>query len=398
MTLENSNLDPVHHARKLIQCKSVTPDEGGALDYLQDVLSEAGFTCHRLPFTEAGTADVDNLYARYGTGAPHLCFAGHTDVVPPGDETSWTHPPFDAVIDNDVLYGRGAVDMKGGIACFLAAVLRLLQDSETPFPGSISFLITGDEEGPAINGTIKILEWLKSHNEVLDHCLVGEPTNPSELGEMIKIGRRGSFNGTIIVKGKQGHVAYPDKACNPVHGLLPVLTALLSKPLDAGTAHFAPSNLEITTIDVGNPTVNIIPEQATARFNIRYNDTYTSDSLKAYLREAVAGVLSDAHLSHEFRFHGKGDCFLTEPGPLSDSLVTAIQNITGKTPELSTSGGTSDARFIKNYCPVIEFGLVNETIHQIDERVAVQDLHDLTEIYKAFIMQYFDVFYNSCKR
>lgn len=385
--------DPVAHCRKLIQCESVTPRDDGALDYLQTILTQAGFVCHRLPFSEAGTDDVDNLYARYGASGPHLCFAGHTDVVPPGDLTSWQHPPFEAVIEDGTLYGRGAVDMKGGIACFLAATLDVIASyakQNIAFPGSISFLITGDEEGPAINGTQKVLNWLKSQNETIDHCLVGEPTNPEQLGDMIKIGRRGSLNGTLIVKGKQGHVAYPQLALNPVHGLLSALNACVTSPLDEGTAFFAPSNLEITSIDVGNAASNIIPEQAVAKFNIRFNDVHTPESLKEWLRQQVGEVLAPTRLTHMFRFQKPSVCFLTEPCLLSDVLISAVQNVTQKTPELSTSGGTSDARFIKDYCPVIEFGLVNKTIHQINERLPLEDLYALTQIYRKFIETYFD--------
>lgn len=392
MSSENLNIDPVFHTQNLIQCKSITPLEGGALDYLQNTLAPLGFVCERLPFSETGTADVDNLYARLGTQPPHLCFAGHTDVVPPGDEASWTHPPFAANIHDTKLYGRGAVDMKGGIACFLAATIDVLLSDQQGIPGSVSFLITGDEEGPAINGTQKVLEWLKKNKETIDHCLVGEPTNPKVLGEMIKIGRRGSLNVMLTLKGKQGHVAYPEYALNPVHVLLSVLDNLIREPLDLGTEHFAPSHLEITSVDVGNPATNIIPEQATAKFNIRYNTTYTASSLKSKLRALVADCIADRGLSYEFRFQASGDCFLTEPGLLSDCLTGAIYNITGQTPSLSTSGGTSDARFIKNYCPVIEFGLVNETIHQVDEHTDISDLLSLKRIYKDFILNYFNTF------
>ncbi|MEM7619400.1 MAG: succinyl-diaminopimelate desuccinylase [Pseudomonadota bacterium] len=392
MTKPNLSADPVLHAQKLIQCKSITPIEGGALTYLEDILSKAGFACHRLSFCDNETPDVENLYARIGTQPPHLCFAGHTDVVPPGEERDWTFPPFAGQIELETLYGRGAVDMKGGIAAFLAATLEILQNQEKSnqsFKGSLSFLITGDEEGPAINGTQKLLTWMKSHNEMIDHCLVGEPTNPEYLGDMIKIGRRGSLNGTLSIKGKQGHVAYPDKAQNPVDSLLAVLTAFKAKPLDQGNAHFTPSHLEITSVDVGNPVTNVIPAQAVAKFNIRYNTLHTLESLKNHLRTIASDILAPRNINYNFRFHKPSECFLTEPAAFSDLLVSSIQAVTGKTPELSTSGGTSDARFIKDYCPVIEFGLVNETIHQIDERVPVQDLKALKEIYKTFIEKYF---------
>ena len=384
--------DPVEMTQALVRCPSVTPAQGGALDYLQSVLERTGFQCHRLPFSEPDTPDVDNLYARLGTGDPHLCFAGHTDVVPPGDEGAWSHPPFGGEIADGLLYGRGTADMKGGIACFLAAVLQYLDENQSGFPGSVSFLITGDEEGPALNGTRKILEWLKARDERLDHCLLGEPTNPQALGDDIKIGRRGSLNGVLTVNGKQGHVAYPDLAANPMPGLLAVLDRYLATPLDDGNDHFAPSNLEITSIDVGNPAENIIPARAKAMFNVRFNDHHTSASLMEHLRGIAGEALSKFDLGHSFRFRSASECFLTEPGPLVDTLRDAIGQEIGRTPNLSTAGGTSDARFIKDYCPVIEFGLVNTTIHAVDEHVPVSDLHQLTSIYKRFIARYFEVF------
>ncbi len=382
-------IDPVSLTQALVRCKSITPDEGGALTYLQSVLEPAGFTCHRLTFSAPGTPDVDNLYARIGTSAPHLCFAGHTDVVPPGPLQSWRHPPFAAEIVNGVLYGRGAADMKGGIACFLAATLDYLAQNGLPPKGSISFLITGDEEGPAVNGTIKMLQWLKQNGEKLDHCLVGEPSNPEKIGDAIKIGRRGSLNGVLTITGKQGHAAYPHLANNPIPGLLKVLDHFLSEPLDQGTAHFMPSNLEITSVDVGNPAVNVIPERAQAQFNIRFNDSHSGNSLMALLRNKTATALQGTGLDWDINFQLSGESFLTEPGFLSTTLAHAIEAETGHKPELSTSGGTSDARFIKDYCPVIEFGLVNATIHKVDERVPVSDLECLTRIYRRFIDSYF---------
>ena len=392
MTQDLLTTDPIELTQALIRCPSVTPQEGGALDFLQRVLEQAGFNCHRLVFSEPDTPDVDNLYARLGTDAPHLCFAGHTDVVPPGDEKAWSHPPFGGDVVDGRLYGRGAADMKGGVACFLAAALRYLRDRQNGCPGSISFLITGDEEGPALNGTRKVLEWLKARGERLDHCLLGEPSNPAALGEAIKIGRRGSLNGVLTISGKQGHVAYPDLAANPVPGLLAVLNRFLAEPLDEGNAHFMPSNLEVTSIDVGNKAENVIPASAAAMFNIRFNDHHTADSLKARLRDLAGETLAKFDLSHSFRFRVTGGCFLTEPGPLVDALRDTIREETGRTPELSTGGGTSDARFIKDYCPVIEFGLINATIHAVDEHVKVADLHQLTAIYERFIARYFDQF------
>ncbi len=392
MTKTENNCDPVTLAQELIRCPSVTPIEGGALEYLENIFTNHGFTCHRLLFSDTGTPDVDNLYATIGIGSPHLCFAGHTDVVPTGDEQAWVHPPFGAIIEDNWLYGRGAVDMKGGIASFIAASLEYLSNTNFQNKGRLSFLITGDEEGPSINGTPKMLKWLEEKNIKLDHCLVGEPTNPKELGQEIKIGRRGSLNGTLSVKGKQGHVAYPSLAQNPIPVLIDILQSFLAKPLDNGTKYFAPSNLEITNIEVGNTATNIIPESAKATFNIRFNDNYTGESLKEHLRNCAAEAVKNTNIIHEFRFPPNGNCFLTAPGKLSDILSDAIHKTTGATAELSTSGGTSDARFIKDFCPVIEFGHVNETIHQINERVAVQDLHTLKEIYQKFIISYYETF------
>ncbi|HEX4557555.1 MAG TPA: succinyl-diaminopimelate desuccinylase [Xanthobacteraceae bacterium] len=379
--------DPVAIARDLIRCPSVTPAEGGALAYLKDVLTGAGFTAERVSFSEPGAADVDNLYARIGSGSPHLVFAGHADVVPPGDEAAWTHPPFGADIAGGLLYGRGAADMKGAIACKLAAALDYLAAAGRP-KGSISFLITGDEEGVAVNGTIKLLAWAAARGEKFDHCILGEPTNPNALGDMIKIGRRGSLNATLIVTGTPGHVAYPALADNPVRGIVVLMGALMSAPLDGGSEHFDPSNLEFTSVDVGNKTVNVIPGEARARFNIRYNDRHTRDSLKALIetRAAAAGGGIRWRIVWE---PSNADVFLTQPGPFVDLVAGTIKDVTGRTPALSTSGGTSDARFIKDYCPVIEFGLANQTMHKIDERVPTADLVTLTAIYRRIVERYF---------
>lgn len=374
-------------AQDLIRCESVTPIEGGALDYLQDVLSKAGFECTRLPFSEDGTADVDNLYAQFGAGSPHLMFAGHTDVVAPGDLSLWTHPPFEAVIDDGKLYGRGAADMKGGIACFLAAAIEHVKSPS--FGGTISFLITGDEEGPAINGTVKMLDWLTENNIQPTHAIVGEPTNPSFVGEAIKIGRRGSLNGWLTVNGKQGHVAYPHLASNPVDGIALALVELKKKPLDEGTSHFLPSHLEVTSVDVGNETVNVIPSQARCHFNIRYNDTFTADALEDLIKRQVTAALQGKDLDYSLRFQRSADCFFTEPGPWVETLTRSIFEVTNMQPSLSTSGGTSDARFIKNICPVVELGLSNATIHQIDENASLKDMAQLTEIYEKFLIYYF---------
>jgi succinyl-diaminopimelate desuccinylase len=381
--------DPVAIARDLLRCRSVTPDEGGALTHLQSVLEQGGFTVHRAVFTEPGTAPIDNLYARIGTTQPNLMFAGHTDVVPPGDEKTWSHPPFAGEVAGDVLYGRGAVDMKGGIACFAAAALDYLAaNGGKPKQGSISLLITGDEESIAVNGTIKLLKWAAERGEKFDHCVLGEPSNVNVLGDTIKAGRRGSLNGVLVVTGKQGHVAYPDRADNPVRGLVKLITAIQA-PLDNGSAQFDPSNLEFTSIDIGNKTVNLIPGEARARFNIRFNDRHTQDSLKALVEKR-------AHDAAEgrVRFHiewepSNADVFVTKPGPFTDLASSAIAEVTGRTPKLSTTGGTSDARFIKDYCPVLEFGLVGQTMHAVDECAPVADLVKLTAIYRRIIEKYF---------
>ena len=377
----------IQFAQNLIRCVSVTPDEGGALDYLQEVFADAGFRCTRLPFSEAGTADVDNLYAEIGNGAPHLMFAGHTDVVPAGKLDDWSHPPFEGVIADEKLYGRGAADMKGGIACFLAASLAYLQAQ--PLKGTLSFLITGDEEGPAINGTVKMLQWLRDNDIQPSHCLVGEPTNPSYVGEAIKIGRRGSLNGWLTISGKQGHVAYPHLAANPIDGIARVMVALKKEPLDEGTAHFLPSHLEITSVDVGNETVNVIPDEARCHFNIRYNDSTSAEALERLIEGHVQNSLEGTPLTSQLRFQRSADCFVTEPGPWVHSLTQAVEEVTGISPSLSTSGGTSDARFIKDICPVVELGLSNATIHQIDEHTTLDDMHKLTEIYARFLGLYF---------
>jgi succinyl-diaminopimelate desuccinylase len=377
--------DPVTIARDLIRCRSVTPEEGGALDYLQEVLGQAGFAVHRATFAEPGTAPVDNLYARTGIERPNLMFAGHTDVVPPGDETAWKHPPFAGEIAADALYGRGAVDMKGGIACFVAAALDYLNaNGGKPNKGSLSFLITGDEEGVAVNGTVKLLQWAAARGETFDHCIVGEPSSHEVLGDTIKVGRRGSLNGTLIVSGRQGHVAYPDRADNPIRGMA-VLIAALQGPLDEGSEHFDPSNLEFTTVDVGNRTVNLIPGEARARFNIRYNDRHSAIALKTLIeRRAQAAAGGRVRYALEWQ-PSNADVFLTKPGPFTELASAAVAEVTGRKPKLSTTGGTSDARFIKDYCPVLEFGLVGQTAHQVDECAPLGELVALTAIYRRII-------------
>lgn len=383
-------LDPLIHAQALIRCPSVTPDQAGALDYMESVLKAAGFSCRRLVFGgNAGEPQVDNLYARIGTARPVLCFAGHIDVVPPGDEASWTHPPFAAQVADGVLYGRGAADMKGGVAAMLAAALRHVAEHGAAAQGSISFLITADEEGRALNGTRKVVAWMADTGETPDHCILGEPTNASDLGQTIKTGRRGSLNGRLTITGMQGHVAYPHLANNPLTGLVAVLKRYLDEVWDDGNASFAPSNLEVTSIDTGNPTVNIIPAKVSAQFNIRFNDMQTEERLRKRLAAIADAVLDAAALHYSLELEKTADAFLTEPGPWIAMLADAIGEVTSRTPELSTSGGTSDARFIRDICPVAEFGLVNKTIHQVDEHVPVAHLHELTEIYVGFLRRYF---------
>jgi succinyl-diaminopimelate desuccinylase len=384
-----ASADPVAIARDLIRCRSVTPAEGGALAYLQDVLAKAGCAVHRMTFAEPGTAPVENLYARIGKEKPNLVFAGHTDVVPPGEEAAWRHPPFAGAVEGGMLYGRGAVDMKGGIACFLAAALDYLgAHGGKPTRGAISFLITGDEEGIAVNGTPKLLKWAAERGETFDHCILGEPSNVDVLGDTIKAGRRGSLNGTLVVTGRQGHVAYPDRADNPIRGLV-TLIATLQAPLDEGSAQFDPSHLEFTSVDVGNATVNLIPGEARARFNIRYNDRHSQTALKTLIEHrAKSAAAGRVHYAFDWQ-PSNAEVFVTKPGPFTKLAEDAIAEVTGRKPKLSTSGGTSDARFIKDHCPVLEFGLVGQTMHAVDERAPVADLITLTAIYRRIIEKYF---------
>ncbi len=381
--------DPVAIARDLLRCPSVTPAEGGALAYVEKTLKAAGFTVHRMSFSEPGTDDVENLYARIGTAGPHLVFAGHTDVVPAGDERAWKHPPFSGELSGGELYGRGAVDMKGGIACAIASVLDHLGHHGGKPKGSISFLITGDEEGIAVNGTPKLLKWVAERGEKFDHCVLGEPSNQEMLGDTIKIGRRGSLNGHLIVSGKQGHVAYPHRAENPIRGLVTLVSALQAEPLDQGTAQFAPSHLEFTSVDVDNKTVNLIPGEARARFNIRFNDRHTLESLEKMI-EGRAAKAAGGKIRFSFQWEpSNAGVFVTKPGPFTELVANAVAEVTGRKPVLSTTGGTSDARFITHYCPVVEFGLVGQTMHAIDERVPIADLRALTAIYRKIVDQYF---------
>lgn len=364
---------------------------------MQSVLLPLGFSVERPVFSQAGTPDVENLYARLGTGGPNLMFAGHTDVVPAGDEASWSLAPFEGRVKDGHLYGRGAVDMKGGIACFVAATARAIARHGT-LPGSLSFLVTGDEEGPSINGTDKLLSWAKARGEHWDGAVVGEPSNPQFVGETIKNGRRGSLSGRIIVDGIQGHAAYPQLADNPVTAMLDLLAGLIASPFDSGTAQFQPTNLEVTSVDVGNAATNVIAAQAKAVFNIRFNDLWDEDTIKAEITGRLESGAADPRLRRgradpvRFRVEWLGrvsPVFLTRDEKLIETLSQAIESVTGHKPGMSTSGGTSDARFIKDYCPVVEFGLVGQTMHQIDERVALADLETLTSIYLRFIERWF---------
>ncbi|WP_343031169.1 succinyl-diaminopimelate desuccinylase [Roseospira navarrensis] len=378
--------DPVPLARALIQRQSMTPVDDGALDVLQAALETLGFSCRRMPFSQPGTPDVDNLYARLGAGGPHLCYAGHTDVVPVGH--GWTRDPFAAEIEDGVLYGRGAADMKGGIACFVAAFARRLAEGGPP-SGSLSLMITGDEEGPGLNGTKRMVETFAAEGEHIDDCIVGEPVNPDTMGEMVKVGRRGSLNVQLTVHGRQGHAAYPHRSDNPIPRLMDMLAALTAEPLDHGSEHFEPSTLVITSVDVGNPATNVIPGKATARFNIRFNDLHTGRSLVERLRDTILAVQKGRPGTVDMDATVQGESFLTPPGRLSDLLQGAAERVTGRRPEISTSGGTSDARFIKDIAAVAEFGLVGRTIHQADECAPLADLESLTEIYRQVIDGYF---------
>lgn len=378
---------PLALAQALIRCASVTPKDEGALDVLQRALESLGFVCHRLPFSQAGTADVDNLYARLGTEGPNFCFGGHTDVVPTGDLKGWTVDPFAGDVIDGFLYGRGAADMKGAIAAFVAAAMRFKDKHGGKIPGSISLLITGDEEAYAINGTVKVLDWLKARGEKLDACIVGEPTNPTRLGEMMKVGRRGSLVGYLTVFGTQGHTAYPHLADNPVPRMLKMLSAITEHKLDDGTEHFQPSTLEISTVDVGNPASNVIPAQISATFNIRFSDKHTSASLIQWLEATFAKIAGNTR--YEFKTHITGESFLCPPGEWTELVAGAIEQVTGRAPDRSTTGGTSDARFIFRHCPVVEFGLIGQTMHKADERTAVADMEKLADIYLACLERFF---------
>ena len=376
--------NPIELTKTLINCRSVTPENDGAIEQVSHWLEEIGFKSEILNFEEEGTASIKNLWSKMGSKGPTICFAGHTDVVPTGNIDEWSSDPFDANEVNDKIIGRGAADMKGSIASFISATNRFVKEYPD-FPGSIGFIITGDEEGCAINGTKKILTWMKSNNISFDDCIVGEPTNPNSLGEMIKIGRRGSVNGVITVKGVQGHVAYPHLADNPIPKLIKILENLINQKLDDGTEHFQPSNIEITSIDIGNKATNVIPKEASANFNIRYNDLFDREKIEEEVHKRIKSLNYD----YSIKFEHSGDAFLTSPGKLTKDLSKIIEDQTGNIPELSTSGGTSDARFIKDYGNVVEFGLIGATMHKVDESASIKDIKNLTEIYYQLLKKYF---------
>ena len=387
------NFDPITLTQALVKCPSITPKDEGALDIVQDHLSSIGFSCTRLPFTDKNSYDVDNLFATIGSKGKHLAFAGHTDVVPPGNEGSWKYPPFSATIEGDKLYGRGSEDMKSNIACFISATEEFIDKNSKNFDGRLSFIITGDEESDAINGTPKIMEWTKENKIKFDHCIVGEPTSNKTVGDKIKIGRRGSINFYLKVKGVQGHTANGHRAENPIHYLIKLLNTLLLKPLDNGNEFFLPTAIQIPTIDVGNTANNIIPEFAKATINIRFNDQHTSESIINWLQKNINFIFDNIdNATCSFTSEVNAKCFLNKPGHLSELMSKSISEITGKNskPELATDGGTSDARFIKNYCEVAELGIRNQTLHKIDEFVYLADIKKLHNIYLRIIENYFN--------
>jgi len=385
-----TKIDSIALASALIRCPSVTPADEGALDVLATALAPLGFVCTPLTFEEEGAAPVKNLYARYGADGPHFCFAGHTDVVPAGDVGAWTTPPFSGEQKDGALWGRGAADMKGALAAFAAAVASAVEHGH--ITGSVSLLITGDEEGAAINGTRKVLQWMAENGEKIDHCLVGEPTNPNAMGDMVKVGRRGSINCWLTVEGRQGHVAYPDAAQNPIPTLARKLLTLSETALDEGYENFQPSTLQVTDIHIGNPAHNVIPAKATARFNIRFNPNWTGHSVEQWIRDKLDAIAANTNLTYTLETIVSGEAFLTTDTAFIKVLVATVEEITGRKPDLSTSGGTSDARFIKDYAPVAEFGLVGATMHQVDEHVAMSDIRELEKIYGDIIRRYFETF------
>ena len=388
-SMKNLPADSVAILQDLVRCRSVTPHEGGALKFLENLLSTHGFVCQRLIFKDKDTPDIENLFARIGTTEPHLCFAGHTDVVPAGNDADWTHGPFAAEIEDGVLYGRGATDMKGSVAAFAAAAIDYVKANGKP-AGSISFLITGDEEGPAINGTIKVLRWMKANGHIPDHCLVGEPTCVDTLGDTMKIGRRGSLSFDVTVEGTQGHVAYPDKTDNPIPKLARLIDWISHAKIDDGNDHFGPSTLAVTTVEVNNAAGNVVPARASAKFNIRYSTKHTYQSLREWVDAQIATVQADIGGRWTVNSYEGAEAFTTEPGAFVGLVQDAVEQETGLVPKLSTSGGTSDARFIKDYCPVLEFGPTNATIHQVDERILIEELRGTQTIYGRIIAAYFN--------
>ena len=391
-TLAPPVADVVELTRALVRCESVTPVEAGALQLLERTLGGIGFSCERMDFTQSGTDDVANLYARIGSGGKHFCFAGHSDVVPVGDLSSWTIGPFAAELSAGYLFGRGAADMKGAIAAFSEASARFIARRGREFGGSISLLITGDEEGPAVNGTVKMLKKLAERGEKVDACVVGEPTSSRRFGDMMKIGRRGSMTVDMTVRGIQGHVGYPERLDNPLHRLSAIIEALVREPIDQGSTHFQPTSLQFTTVDVGNKATNIAPGTVRARFNTRFNDLWTSQKLLAHLKERIerasAAVGGNGTIEYD-KVEVSGESFYTPPGSLVELVAGAVRQVTGIEPELSTTGGTSDARFIARYCPVLEFGLVGESMHKVDEKSAVDDLRTLSSVYETVLDRYF---------
>jgi succinyl-diaminopimelate desuccinylase len=387
--------DTVELTRALVRCESVTPREAGALQLLEKALTSVGFRCERMDFSEKGADDVANLYARIGEdkhgNGKHFCFAGHSDVVPVGDLSSWTIGPFAAELSGGYLFGRGAADMKGAIAAFSEAAARFVARRGTNFGGAISLLITGDEEGPAVNGTVKMLQRLAERGETIDACVVGEPTSSRRFGDMMKIGRRGSMTVDMVVRGVQGHVAYPERLDNAIHRLSALIEALVREPIDKGSTHFQPTSLQFTTVDVGNPATNIAPGVAKARFNARFNDLWTSKTLFAHLKERLdkANERLGGNGTIEYQVSVSGESFYTPPGQLSDLVAGAVRDVAGVECELSTTGGTSDARFIRNYCPVLEFGLIGESMHKVDEKSAIADLRTLARVYETVLDRYF---------
>lgn len=374
--------------QELVRQETVVPIATPALDILEKYLSTAGFNITKLLFSEDGYADTDNLYAQIGSGEPHLCFAGHVDVVPAGAVEEWSHAPYSGTIDDGKLFGRGTADMKGGVACFVSAAIKYIAENPD-FKGTLSFLITGDEEAVAINGTPKMLKWIEQEGIKIDHCIVGEPSNPSYLGEEIKVGRRGSMLGNLTLFGTQGHIAYPERADNPMPRLAAILDKLCNDTLDEGTNLFQPSNLEVTSVDVGNDAHNLLPQSIKVKFGIRYNNLHDFDSLEAVLKQKFDAVHDELGGRYEVEYFRSGEAFYTEDKMLTELVGKAVKNHTGHMPKLSTAGGTSDARFIKNLCPVVEFGLVGATMHKVDEHVDVEDIVVLADIYHEIIGNYF---------